>query len=651
MKGTTLFLAICTPLLLQAQHASLTSYTWQEKPDLPEQVRTSTGNEVLVERNVLVNWDDSQEGLFEYRLMHVRRYLRDAAAVEKGNRASFGIEGITDIPLVKARSIAPDGRIQELGADAFKRSSANDESGAQLYFAFEGLQPGSSVEYIVMTKRPAEVRGSRETVQFSIPTITSRFEVIVPRAFELAVRSYNKAPELALDTTMAGVNRYWMKATDVPGLEDEDSAFPEAYRMYCVYKLDRVPERSIRDYSGMVNATKVYHGAMYPELDARTKKELAKLIKDMDIAFARDDRDRVRTVEGYLKGNFAVSDGSGSASADLAQVLKDRQCSEFGMQRLFCNVLREAGIEHQLVLTSDRSVLPFDKDFIAFNYLQDCFLYLPKADLYVDPTSFQLRAGFLPPNYMENHGLFIRNVEMGGAFTGVGSVKYINGLPDSANVHKLIFDVALGAEHNDAVIKYENHLSGYYAQYVQPVYPYMGPEQQEELIKGLTGYLTENSSSSSHEVENADGKWMGVRPMVIKGTVSTDRFSSTAGDRRLFEVGELIGPQVEMYSEKPRQLPVDDEYRRRFDRTIVIHLPEGWSALDLHALEIDRNLTIDGRQLARFRSTARSEGRTVTLDIEEFYRADHVDLAHYEDYRSVVNAAADFNKAVLVLTR
>jgi hypothetical protein len=45
------------------------------------------------------------------------------------------------------------------------------------------------------------------------------------------------------------------------------------------------------------------------------------------------------------------------------------------------------------------------------------------------------------------------------------------------------------------------------------------------------------------------------------------------------------------------------------------------------------------------------EGQTLTVTINEYYKQLYAPLERYEDYRKVVNAAADFNKVTLVLEK
>ena len=52
-----------------------------------------------------------------------------------------------------------------------------------------------------------------------------------------------------------------------------------------------------------------------------------------------------------------------------------------------------------------------------------------------------------------------------------------------------------------------------------------------------------------------------------------------------------------------------------------------------------------------FKSDYSVSGNTVTVIIEEFYKELNYPTEEFPDFRAVINAAADFNKKVLVLER
>ncbi|MEZ4739671.1 MAG: hypothetical protein R2818_10065 [Flavobacteriales bacterium] len=154
---------------------------------------------------------------------------------------------------------------------------------------------------------------------------------------------------------------------------------------------------------------------------------------------------------------------AGSGLADLDQILRTKNCNEFGLTRLYANLFRKLGIEHQLVLTNDRSSTPFDPEFEAHLYLNSVLFYFPAIKKYLEPSATHLGLGYPTAELLATYGLFIRNVEVGGVFAGVGSIKPIPALPAEATRHDLVIDVSFDDEISEARIKLKNELSGYYA--------------------------------------------------------------------------------------------------------------------------------------------------------------------------------------------
>ena len=80
-------------------------------------------------------------------------------------------------------------------------------------------------------------------------------------------------------------------------------------------------------------------------------------------------------------------------------------------------------------------------------------------------------------------------------------------------------------------------------------------------------------------------------------------------------------------------------------------LPVGWKVQNIADLNIDIHLDVDGQRKLAFESKATMVGNTLQVRVDEYYRLCQVPLDRFEEYRKVVNAAADFNKLALVLVK
>ena len=119
----------------------------------------------------------------------------------------------------------------------------------------------------------------------------------------------------------------------------------------------------------------------------------------------------------------------------------------------------------------------------------------------------------------------------------------------------------------------------------------------------------------------------------------------------LLKIGEIIGPQEQMYQEKPRRLPVELPYPHSLNRKITFEIPNGYKVKNLNDINIDIEHKDGNEATMGFTSSYTQSGNIVTINVAESYKKLKYPLAQFEDFRKVINASADFNKIVLVLEK
>jgi hypothetical protein len=88
-----------------------------------------------------------------------------------------------------------------------------------------------------------------------------------------------------------------------------------------------------------------------------------------------------------------------------------------------------------------------------------------------------------------------------------------------------------------------------------------------------------------------------------------------------------------------------------YDRVIKIHLPEGYGVKNADDLIFDIAYRDEADVPFSFKSDYSEENNVLTVHVEEYYKEIYAPVSRYEDFRKVVNAAADFNKITLVLEK
>jgi hypothetical protein len=142
------------------------------------------------------------------------------------------------------------------------------------------------------------------------------------------------------------------------------------------------------------------------------------------------------------------------------------------------------------------------------------------------------------------------------------------------------------------------------------------------------------------------------KPFIIESQLESASLLDKAGPRYLFKIGTLLGPQTELYQKEERQFDVENDNNRRYHRTIRFDVPAGYTVRNLKDLNVDVKAGGDAAKPDfDFRSSYVQEGQTVTVTVSENYRQVRWPKADFEAFRAVVNAAANFNKVVLVLDK
>jgi hypothetical protein len=196
-------------------------------------------------------------------------------------------------------------------------------------------------------------------------------------------------------------------------------------------------------------------------------------------------------------------------------------------------------------------------------------------------------------------------------------------------------------------------LGGYHAQEIQPYYSLIPEGKRAEILQALVKSNVPDATFQSVKVTNGEAGLSPLnKPFLIDASVESAGLLNKAGQRYLFKIGDLLGPQSELYQAETRQYDVENDFNRRYNRIITLELPAGYQVRNLQDFNADVKAGPDAKDpLYYFHSKYDVQGQTVKVTITEAYRQIHWPKKDFEVFRDVVNAAANFNKVVLVLEK
>ena len=370
MRYICLFLLLLAPGLWAQTSPYHQVYDWDAKPAYSLPADDPSDMIALLEKYVVEFAYNGEGDLVEYDLQHMVLWLNSDERMEQYNKIYLPFASDSELLVSKARVITPNGEVLVLD-DSKILTAKDDESGKTYkYFAFEGLEKGSAIEYLFIEQKDPDYSGRRFLLQSEYEIRQLGFDLYAPKNLVFASKGYNGVPDPQLDTLTSGKLHWQLRLEPLEALEEEEMASYNANRGYVVYKLDRNTANNksgITSYAGIARNVYNYYNQ---EPEKRTQDRIEALLREQaGIPRGAKGEEAIRTLEQYLKTNIYVADEGGGNLSDLDYVLANSVAGETGIVRLYMAALKTLGIEHQMVLTCDRESLRFDPDFESGNFL------------------------------------------------------------------------------------------------------------------------------------------------------------------------------------------------------------------------------------------------------------------------------------------
>ena len=631
---------------------SIVAYNWDEPKfeEVSAAMYDTTGAyflKFLTRLEMVYNDDGELDG---YQLVHQKIKINNNDALERFNKISFSLNSFNEIILLKARFIGKNGRVIELDESHLK--TVEEEDGSYMLLAIEGAESGGIIEYFWVRKGFRSLYGNH-ILQSAYPRRHLVFEITNPANLRFIAKSYNGAPSVTESIDTAAYTRtLLLEAYDIPALHRERYSFYDA-------NLQRVEYTIAYNYAN--NRNRIYGStniAQYIQNNVVTllpeeQKPFASIAKKIKLSSKMNAEEKIRYIESYVKTNFQLIDekASGLDISSISGIYATKYADKLGYTRLFVALFRHFNVRFELVITCDKSKRKFDRDFDGYNFLDDYLFYFPEINDFIDPNSMYNRLGVIGGEYPGNDGLFFKTVKI----SGIESLMPVSGIiPENdytKSQHFTKADVKLNTLEPSAEYTLINTFSGHTAIWMQPYMHYANDENRQEFAESILN--ADNSSDKLLKWTMLNYKpadWF-VKPLEIRGTLSGNMLVNRAGNDLLFRIGELIGKQVEMYQEKDRKLPVESEAARSYDRVIVLEIPDGYEIANPEVLKMKKELIENDRVEAYFYSEYTVSKNQLTVKCTEGYKKSWFPVEKYPEYVDVINAAADFNKIVLILRK
>lgn len=640
---------ILTTISLQAQDVAFKKII--EKQQVDAQLASLTDAEqkesgVLLRNQLFVEYTFDSLGQFVCLQGILKRiHINDSKALEMYNKIVLPVPNTNDLLYLKARSITKNGTIKEVGLEAVKE--LEEKGRVYKILAVEGLEIGGELEYVSLFRRSGSLFGA-EILQSEIPVRTSELRIITPAYLQFEAKVYN-APAMLKADTLDGKRILTIVTQNLPSIHEEKYANLKANLVRVDYKLAYNLSRGDERLYTWQGAAETFYDYLRTGIDESKKTIDALLIKEKIKGLAPEAA--IKKLENYIKTNIALKEEEDAETA--ADILQKKYASKAGMVRLYIAALEALAIPYEIVVGCPRVDAVFDKTFESWNFLDEYLLYFPTSKKFLDPSSPIYRYGMIDQNMEGNDALFIRKKKEGEEVYAEGDIRPIPFSTIADNHDDLQMDMVFSTTLDQIEGKVIRQMTGHQAAQLRPYYHFIKAEEER---KGLTNEIIKSTLKPDVTYTNAQIKNTNLnseevtKPFILTADIALKSVIERAGKKVLFKVGELIGPQVEMYNERPREYDIDMGNAHAYKRVMKIKIPDGYKVSGAESLK--RNIT-DGKPspAMAFVSDYTLKDNLLTINIDEYYKEVMQPLAIYPTFQKIINAAADFNKVTLVLEK
>lgn len=650
-KHLLTLLMILAILDTHAQQPFYRTYSWEAEPILTKvsDCDTSEGQFILKDHRVIEYTYEKSGSLIVYITKHRRIKVFSERGIEENNKVYIPTSDVVEVMDVQARSISPTGKISKVTQSDMKDVDDIDNRGSYKMFAVEGIEKNSEIEYIYTCKKKAYFFGT-EYCQTAVPRKNFMLKIISPRNLVYDLKLYNFAESARADTSSDPEHNYVSAQVDyIKLLKEEKYSLYSSNLARMEYKLAYNLSKGKSRLFTWDNAADRY----YTVFCSYDKKEVAAVdhfLKKLKLP-SDDILKAVRLIENAIKLHIEIS--STPESEHLESILKNKAASKVGIARLYMCCLQQAGIKRELGLTCYRNDRSFDPSFDSWNFLDSYVIYLTDVKQYLSPIDPLSRVGYLTPELTGGKALFIKEIDMGDNIkSAIGKIKEVGYLPYNRSSSELEAKLTLDPTQTQTKIGLRLTHTGYAAYYAQqPIVNLYSDLQKRELQEALLKTPGEDSKLSNIAMSGYNEEDILASPFVLSADVTSPSIVETAGAKQLFHIGKLIGAQAELYQADKRETPVELTYTHGYLRTLIVTIPTGYKLSGLESLNMHTTVMQDNEVTAEFKSAYTLTDNTLQVTIIENYQKLYYPIEKFEDFRKVINAAANFNKITLILEK
>jgi hypothetical protein len=599
---------------------------------------------ILDERKLSYENEEKSNTIYLKRTLHRIIKLIDEKGVESQNKQIIPIAYNSKIISLKCRLIKTNGKTIEISEQDIKKSK-NINGYEQYHVAYEEANIGDEIEYIIEEEIGFRPFGT-EIMQFGIPILNSKFEISSPNNFMLDCKSYNNFSSInySFDNNR---HVYTAIANNIDALEEEKYADIALNTKKIKFKINNPTDnKEIRLYTWDDLAYNKYE-YIY-NISNKEQKAIQKFIKSLNINKKDTEEVKIKKLEEVLKNDITLNENLDEEKyKDIEVILEGKTTFERAFVRLWVNCLEALDIKHETGLVTNKFFDEWDEEFEDWNTLEIASIFIHKTNQFILPTYKYLRYPALTPETEGAKGVFVKRIINQDKEIAIANYRTLHLNTYDNNVHHLSAQINFNAQ-LEPIVNTENSFKGLSANGMRELATFLKKEEEKQLILTLVDYIENEDNILEYKIVNRGiNHYQDNKPLIISAKVRAPKIIEKAADKFILKIGDVIGRQEELYQAHTRQHPMSMPFSHLLTRELTIDIPKGYTISNLEKI----NRKLDYQDKFGFESHYELSDNKLRIIISEYYSLNNFPASVYDDFRNVINAAADFNKLSLILEK
>ena len=608
-------------------------YSWEEEVNIVD-IEATLMNEssIGVFEKTIVEFISGKfsNTILKYETHHYQIKVLNNKGVSKHSNIVIPMNEVTNLKDIRVRIIDENGELSEFDNNTINELGDFESSVNFKKIHLAGVKTNSTIEVLYTLEKQYNIHGNK-ILQKSYSIKKSEF-LLIPGPTQGTIKTYSidsKVKDTIINTHPAKT----IRVVDIPAIIDEEYATAIANRQRLSFQCP-LPDDNMNQEDYWENIVSNISPIMFPKnIHPKIFEISSEVIQKNEI----NEYSIANKIDDYVKNNFTISENDNVSLNNINYILENKTSNDFSIIQVYTQLLTAAGINYEIVITSNRYYNRFDSEFFDPNMLREFLIYFPKEKKYIAPNRLEYRIGEAPFDLLGNYGIYIDRLldfyfsEIIQSDKSYSRIKRNIKVEFERKLKKIVID------------EYQEY-SGHWATNNRSLLNF----SDEEGLAAFNDYLTasgiENKKVINYEIINAELFQKNYNtPFIVNSKISTESLTTKIKNGYQVKIGNVIGMQSQLYENIDRFHPIEITYPNQYDYRIVVKIPKGYSIEGLEGLVFNKSyISLMGNKICKFESNYEINENELVISIQEYYKTLRYQKNRYNEFRDVINSAADF---------